>query len=132
METLFFIAIVFAFAVLIAWLLLSPKKKSITKRRQEKLAAKRIHTDRLTTPSDYLLARKDEMWRKKREAPPQDIIATNRFAPKSVSRGQAEYDGYSRRDRAHVVVGTAYIKKEDHLSEPVMKPIERKEGQSGG
>lgn len=132
METFYFIAIVFALAVLLAWLVLSPKKKSISTRRQERLRAKQFHTDRLTTPSDYLLARKDEMWRKKREAPPQDIIATNRFAPKSVSLGQAEYDGYSRRDRAHVVVGTAYIKKEDRLSQPVTKPVERKEGQSGG
>ena len=131
MEALFFVAIVFALAVLIAWLVLSPKRKSISTRRLEKLKAKQINTDRLTTPSDYLLARKDEMWRKKREAPPQDVIATNRFAPKSVSRGQAEYDGYSRRDRAHVVVGTAYIKKEDRVDEPVTQPAERKEGQSG-
>ena len=132
METLYFIAIVFALAVVSAWLVLSPKKKSISMRRQERLKAKQFHTDRLTTPSDYLLARKDEIWRKKREGAPEDVIATNRFAPKSVSGGQPEYDGYSRRDRAHVVVGTAYIKKEDRLSQPVTKPVERKEGQSGG
>lgn len=131
METLYFIAIVFALAVVGAWLVLSPKKKSISMRSQERLKAKQFHTDRLTTPSDYLLARKDEMWRKKREAAPEDVIATNRFAPKSVSGGQPEYDGYSRRDRGHVVVGTAHIKKEDRAHQPVTKPVERKEGQSG-
>jgi hypothetical protein len=131
METVYFIAIVFALAVLIAWLALSPKKKSISGRTQEKLTARRVYTDRLTTPPDYLLARKHEIWRKKREAAPQDVIATNHFAPKSVSGGQPEYDGYSRRDRAHVVVGTAYIKKEDHVDEPVMKPANPKEGQAG-
>jgi hypothetical protein len=132
METIYFIAVVLALGILISWLVLSPRKKTLSTRRLEKERAKQARTDQLTTPSDYLLARKDEMWRKKRQAVPHDVIATNRFAPRSSSAGHPEYDGYSRRDRSHVVVGTAYIKKEDHVDEPVVKPGQRKEGQSNG
>jgi len=132
METIYFIAIVFALGVLVTWLVLSPRKKALSMRKLEKQRTRQARTDQLTTPSDYLLARRDELWRKKRQAAPQDVIATNRFAPRSSSAGHPEYDGYSRRDRSHVVVGTAYIKKEDHVDEPVIKPAQRKEGQGNG
>ena len=54
---------------------------------------------------------------------------TNRFVPKSVSAGEPEYDGFSRRDRHHVVVGTAHIKKEDHIDEVAEH---RKENKAAG
>ena len=60
----------------------------------------------------------------------EDVIATNRFVPKSVSAGEPEYDGFSRRDRHHVVVGTAHIKKEDHVDGPIMTPVPYKKGQA--
>jgi hypothetical protein len=132
MEAIYFIAVVSALGIGLAWFLLTPRKKTLSTRRLQKQHEKKARTDLLTTPSDYLLARQDQMWHKKRQAQPEDLIPTNRFAPKSVSGGVPEYDGYSRRDRSHVVVGTAYIKKEERVEEPLTKPAEPREGQSGG
>lgn len=132
MEAIYFIAIVFALAAALLWYLFGPRKKSLSKRQPGKPQARKTQSDRLTTPSSHLLARREELWQKKRQAAPEDLTVTNRFAPKSVSGGRPEYDGYSRRDRSHVVVGAAYIKKEDRVEEPVTKPAEPKEGQSGG
>ena len=128
MEIVIFVSIVALLAVGIAWFFLRTPK---TKGRQSAAKHKQNLTDRLTTPSDYLLASRDHMLHRRRSTPADDVIATNRVAPRSQSHGQPEYDGYSRRDRNHVVVGTAHIKKEDRVAKPAATSPEKKEGQGG-
>jgi len=117
MEIIYFIMFVAACAILLMW----AAGKSGSKRKQQAknraIRGKQKQADLLSTPSTYLLANRGEVWRQKRQKAAEDVIVTNRFVPKSVSAGEPEYDGFSRRDRHHVVVGTAHIKKEDHIDE---------------
>jgi len=117
MEIIYFIMFVAACAILLMW----AAGKSGSKRKQQAkkraIRGKQKQADLLSTPSTYLLANRGEVWRQKRQKAAEDVIVTNRFVPKSVSAGEPEYDGFSRRDRHHVVVGTAHIKKEDHVDE---------------
>jgi hypothetical protein len=130
METLLFIASVTVLAIVSTWLVLKPRKKASSKHHQRRQARKAL-ADQLTTPADYTLARRDHLLHRKRQAAREDVIATNQFSPRSVSGGRTEYDGYSRRDRSHVVVGTAYIKKEEHVEKPAADSSEKLEGQAG-
>jgi hypothetical protein len=131
MEIVIFVSIVVLLAAVIAWMLLRHRKSNSANRWPRNSQGNKTPADRLTTPADYMLASRDRMLHRRRNTPPEDIIATNRFEPLSKSQGQTEYDGYSRRDRNHVVVGTAHIKKEDHVPEPAAASPEKKEGQSG-
>jgi len=121
MEIIYFIMFVAACAVLLMWAAgksgRQRKQQAKTRGLREKARGKQQQADLLSTPSNYLLANRGEVWRQKRQKAAEDVIVTNRFVPKSVSAGEPEYDGFSRRDRHHVVVGTAHIKKEDHIEE---------------
>ena len=128
METTFFIVFVIACTVALGWFIARQgKQKRTAGRTRLNQKTKKAKADLLATPSSYLLSRSDEVWQSKRAKDRDDVIATNRFAPRSETSGQPEYDGYSRRDRSHIVVGTAYIKKEDHIDEVAARP-ERREG----
>ncbi len=129
MGIFYFIAFVVACVLVVAWMADKSKKQNARLAAKQKTKAKTQRTELLTTPSDYLLANRDHVWQKKRTTAAEDVIITNRFTPRSQSRGEPEYDGFSRRDRHHVVVGTAYIKKEDHIEEPSMTAVEYKEAQ---
>lgn len=133
MEIIYFIMFVAACAVLLMWAAGKSGKKRKNQAKTQALRAqargKKQQADLLSTPSSYLLSNRGEVWRQKREKAVEDVIATNRFVPKSVSAGEPEYDGFSRRDRHHVVVGTAHIKKEDHIDEPAEH---RKENKAAG
>lgn len=131
MEIVLFVSIVVVLAVSIIWFFLRPRNTTNAAGRQNNSRAQTTPTDRLATPSDYALAHRDHMLLRKRQEAAEDIIATNRFVPRSQSHGQPEYDGYSRRDRNHVVVGTAHIKKEDHVVEPAAASTAKKESQAG-
>ncbi|MGD2129801.1 MAG: hypothetical protein PVJ33_17450 [Lysobacterales bacterium] len=54
---------------------------------------------------------------------------TNRYAPRSLSAGEAEYDGYSRRDRHHVAAQKVHVKKEGHAEELSMTSMRFKRGE---
>jgi len=105
------------------------REQANTQALRAKARGKNQQADLLSTPSSYLLSNSGEVWRQKRQKAAEDVIVTNRFVPKSVSAGEPEYDGFSRRDRHHVVVGTAHIKKEDHIEEPA---AHRKENKAAG
>jgi len=133
MEIIYFVLFVAACAVVLMWAAGRSGKKNKSQRRAEASKARsqtrKQQTDLLSTPSSYLLSNSGEVWRQKRQKAAEDVIVTNRFVPKSVSAGEPEYDGFSRRDRHHVVVGTAHIKKEDHIEEPA---AHRKENKAAG
>lgn len=128
METTYFIVFVIACTVALGWFIARQgRAKKSAGRARLRQKAKKANADLLATPSSYVLSRNEEVWQSKRAKERDDVIVTNRFAPRSESGGQPEYDGYSRRDRSHIVVGTAYIKKEDHIDEVAARP-ERREG----
>jgi hypothetical protein len=129
MEIFYFIAFVVACVLLVAWMTDKSKKQNAKLAAKRKTKAKTQQTERLSTPSDYLLSNRDHVWQKKRAMRAEDVIVTNRFAPRSQSKGEPEYDGFSRRDRHHVVVGTAYIKKEDHIDDLSKTAVENKKTQ---
>ena len=104
------------------------KKKNAELSAKRKTVAQTQRTKMLTTPSDYLLANRDHVWQKKRQIAAEDVIITNRFALRSEAGREPEYDGFSRRDRHHVVVGTAHIKKESHVEEPSKAEVDYKAG----
>jgi hypothetical protein len=131
MEIVYFIVFIAACAGLVMWATgKSEKRNSAEKALKNRVKVRQDQSELLTTPANYLLANRGEIWQKKRMHVTEDVIATNRFVPKSVSAGEPEYDGFSRRDRHHVVVGTAHIKKEDHVDEPRMAPVPYKKGQA--
>jgi len=134
METIYFIMFVAVCAALLVWA--SSKggrnrsRSAKTRESGKRTRVKKQQADLLSTPSSYLLANRGEVWRQRREKAVEDVIATNRYVPKSISAGEPEYDGFSRRDRHHVVVGTAHIKKEDHIDEPASSG--RKQNKAAG
>ena len=130
MEIVFFIVFVLVCALGLMWAAGRSKKEDPNVALKRKAKAKENRADLLTTPSNYLLSNRGDVWQKKRQNAAEDVIVTNRFVPKSVSAGEPEYDGFSRRDRHHVVVGTAHIKKEDHVDEPAMTSIDYDKGQA--
>lgn len=134
MEIIYFIVFVAACAALLLWASSKSGKnrsrRAETRESRTRARVKKQQADLLSTPSSYLLANRGEVWRQKRQKAVEDVIVTNRFVPKSVSAGEPEYDGFSRRDRHHVVVGTAHIKKEAHIDEPASSG--RKQNKSAG
>jgi len=131
MEIVYFISFVVLCALILKWAFGRSAKKAEQTRKQNRVRQKR-QSELLSTPTNYVLSRGDEVWRKKREMGADDVIVTNRFVPKSTSAGDPEYDGYSRRDRHHVVVGTAYIKDEDHIEETATTARPQKQGPAAG
>jgi hypothetical protein len=132
MGTITFILFVTAATAFVAWQIdRHGKKKKKSAALKNKARAKSVANDRLFTPADNTLAHSETVWARKRARAREDVIATNRFAPRSSTHGEVEYDGYSRRDRSHIVVGSAHIKKEDHVDDWLVKPAQRKEGQFG-
>ena len=133
MEVLYFIAFVSLCAVIVIAATSSSKKKQKDQvRQQQKVKARKAQTELLSTPANYLLSRPEDVWRSKRIKHVEDVSVTNRFVPRSKSAGEPEYDGYSRRDRHHVIVGTAHIKEADKVAEPSMSEVEYKQGKSAG
>jgi len=131
MEIVYFISFVVLCALILRWAFSRSAKNAEKARKRNRVRQKR-QAELLSTPTNYVLSRGDEVWRKKREKGAEDVIVTNRFAPKSETAGEPEYDGYSRRDRHHVVVGTAYIKDENHIDEAATAGRQQKRGPAVG
>ena len=129
MGIFYFIAFVVACVLVLAWMTDKSKKRNARQAAKRKSRVKTQRTEPLATPSDYLLANRENIWQKRRTMVAEDVIVTNRFTPRSESRGESEYDGFSRRDRHHVVVGTAYIKKEGRIDEPSNADVEKRKAQ---
>jgi hypothetical protein len=118
MQLVYFLLFIGVCSGAVYWATRKSRKQNALDRQQRRDKAAKTRAELLTTPPDYLLSHPKAVWSTKRRRGTEDVIATNRFTPKSESSGGPEYDGYSRRDRHHVVVGTAYIKEEDHIEEP--------------
>jgi len=60
------------------------------------------------------LVNKEEIWKARQRHASEGYTPRKSFVPKSELKGEAEYDGYSRRDRHHLTKA-ANIKEEAHV-----------------
>jgi len=128
MQIIYFLAFIAACAVVLIWATGRSKKETDLAGRK-KTIPKKQQADKLLTPADHLLSHRNQVWQSRRHKAADDVLMTNQFAPRSKSAGQTEYDGYSRRDRHHVVKQHAHVKKEGHADELSMSRMTFKRGE---
>lgn len=131
MEIVIFVSLVGAIVIGTLWASgRSKKRPTPAQLRQEKL--KKARKELLETPANYTLSRPDQPWHTRRRGATMGVNRTNAFVARSLGQ-DPEYDGYSRRDRHHVLDRNAHIKTEAHVKtdtrteEPRMASIEYKE-----
>ena len=112
MDIIIFLLVIGAGFAALMWITgKSNKKQDLAKRNR---ARSRSASDKLHTPADNVLSHREEVWQKRRRDTGADILRTNKFAPRSGSHSEPEYDGYSRRDRNHLTTKTVHVKDEEH------------------
>jgi len=126
MEIVYFIAFIVVCAFVVMWAT-GKSKKATELAQQRKAKVKKSRAELLETPADYTLSRPDQLWFTRKTASALGVTRTNAFALRSQA-SEPEYDGYSRRDRHHLLDPNAAIKKETHVEEPRMSSVEYKEG----
>jgi hypothetical protein len=128
MQIFYFLMFIAACAVVLIWAM-GRSRKETDLAGHKTTVKKKQHTDRLSTPSDHLLSHRNQVWHNRRHKVAEDVSMTNRYAPRSLSAGEAEYDGYSRRDRHHVAAQKVHVKKEGHAEELSMTSMRFKRGE---
>ena len=126
MEIVYFIAFIVVCAFVVMWAT-GKSKKATELAQQRKAKVKKSRAELFKTPADYTLSRPDQLRYTRKSESALGVTPTNLFAPKSQAP-IPEYDGYSRRDRHHLLDPKAAIKKEGHVAEPRMSSVEFKEG----
>jgi hypothetical protein len=126
MEIVYFIAFIVVCAFVVMWAT-GKSKKQTELAQQRKAKVKKSRAELLETPADYTLSRPGQLWFTRKTASALGVTPTNLFAPKSQAP-EPEYDGYSRRDRHHLLDPKAAIKKEARVEEPRVSSVEYKEG----
>lgn len=111
MKILIFIVLVTACAIALIW----ATRKTVdeqerARHRQDRRRRQRQASDKLAAPGDSLLSRKEELWATRRQHANLGVEDLNRFKPRSDTHGVPEYDGYSRRDRHHVLQPEARVR----------------------
>jgi len=131
MEIVIFVSVVGAIVIGTLWMhRQSNKRPDPAHQRREQL--KKSRKELLETPANYTLSRPDQPWHTRRRGATMGVNRTNAFVARSLGQ-DPEYDGYSRRDRHHVLDRNAHIKTEAHVKaeapaeEPRMASIEYKE-----
>ncbi len=116
MEIVVFFVFIAVCAFALVWA--SRKTRSETElARRKRQDRNKSSADKLAAPRDNLLSHNDQVWQSRRQHATSGVEATNRFVPKSEDSGTPEYDGYSRRDRHHVMDPNAHIKEEQQEQE---------------
>ena len=109
------IVVFFVFIAVCAFALVWASRKTRSESelaRMKRQDRNKSSADKLAAPRDNLLSHNDQIWQSRRQHATTGVEATNRFIPKSEASGTPEYDGYSRRDRHHVMDSNAHIKEE--------------------
>ncbi len=75
----------------------------------------------MVTPGNNILARKDEIWEKRRKKAHNLSQAKGDSHGHIKFTGEREYDGYSRRDRQHL--NPAKVQEEAHIDDLTMTSI---------
>ena len=112
MDIIIFLLVIGAGFVALMWITgKSKKRQDLAKRNRTRSESA---SDKLFTPADNVLSHRDEVWQKRRREARTDILRTNRYALRSESLSEPEYDGYSRRDRNHLTTKAVHVKDEEH------------------
>jgi len=77
--------------------------------------------ENMVTPGNNILARKDEIWEKRRKKAHNLSQAKGDSHGHIKFTGEREYDGYSRRDRQHL--NPAKVQEEAHIDDLTMTSI---------
>ena len=119
MGTIYFLIFIGVCAVAVIWITRSTgSKKSLVRSN----SAKEPY-GKLTPTSHDRLSSKEEIWaaRRKYANTNKSFSAPKRFVPKSVAAASPEYDGYSRRDRHHLVA-SGQVAEETRVDGPSDSP----------
>jgi len=131
MKLILFLCIITACAFVLARLATKTRQPQnpMSLRRQQ---AKTSRTNLLATPADYTLVRQAEVWQTKKRRAYEHNDGAAPFAPKTSLKGPRHVDGFSRRDRHDVFVGTAHIMDNDHVEKPELGTFKHREGKAAG
>ena len=113
METIYFLIFIGVCAFAVVWA--TRRSKAGTDLGSRRTSARNIVTsDKLVTPVDNRLAHKNELWEARRKQATKGCNSRKKFIPKFEAAKEAQYDGYSRRDRHHLT-STEHVKQEAHI-----------------
>ena len=113
METIYFLIFIGVCAFAVVWVTRRSKSKtSLASRRNSKKAT--FVNESLTTPANNSLSHKEEIWDRRRKQATKGFSAPKKFVPKFEAATEAQYDGYSRRDRHHLTA-SEQVKEEAHI-----------------
>ena len=113
METIYFLVFIGVCAFAVVWA--TRRSKTGTDLGSRRTPTRNnLHSDKLLTPGNNRLAHKNELWEARRKHATKGINSRQQFIPKSEAAKEAQYDGYSRRDRHHVSP-TEAVKEEAHI-----------------
>ena len=113
METIYFLMFIGVCAFAVVWATRRSKTNTDLGSRRTP-TRNNLHSDKLHTPTNNRLAHKKELWEARRKHATKGIGSRKQFIPKFEAAKEAQYDGYSRRDRHHVTP-TEAVKEEAHI-----------------
>ena len=113
METIYFLVFIGVCAFAVVWATRRSKTGTDLGSRRAP-THNNLHSDKLQVPANNRLAHKKELWEARCKHATKGIGSGERFIPKFEAAKEAQYDGYSRRDRHHVSP-TEAVKEEAHI-----------------
>jgi len=113
METIYFLIFIGVCAFAVVWA--TRRSKSDTDLGSKRTSTRnKVPADKLITPVDNRLAHKNQLWEARRKQATKSVSSDKRFIPKFEAAHEAQYDGYSRRDRHHLTT-TEHVKEEAQI-----------------
>jgi hypothetical protein len=113
METIYFLTFIGVCTFAVVWA--TRRSKAGTSLGSRRTPTKnKLPADKLLTPVDNRLAHKNELWEARRRQATKGFSSRKKFIPKFEAAKEAQYDGYSRRDRHHITA-IEQVKEEAHI-----------------
>jgi len=116
MEIFYFLCFVAAGAIGLMWMMRKPRP-DIELARKKRAEKRKTHAKILETPIDSIESNPGGLGHTQRHSTASGVASTSRFVPKSAAPDGPQYDGYSRRDRHHLMSSPAHVKKEAHIED---------------
>jgi hypothetical protein len=113
METIYFLMFIGVCAFAIVWATRRSKANTDLGRGRTP-TRNNLVSDKLHTPAENRLSHKKELWEARRKQATKGFSSHKQFVPKFEAAEEAQYDGYSRRDRHHVTA-SEQVKEEAHI-----------------
>jgi hypothetical protein len=113
METIYFLMFIGVCAFAVVWATRRSKANTDLGRGRTP-TRNNLVSDKLHTPAENRLSHKKELWEARRKQATKGFSSRKQFVPKFEAAKEAQYDGYSRRDRHHVTV-SEQVKEEAHI-----------------